>query len=181
MVRVCIAALALAVATGCADEPGELDAETVNRIARTQGNAVGFGLSGEWTATVDVVDCSQCPPLFIAPELSMCSSLTDFFPDSGGTISTSATVIQSDGTLLLRSLDLGGTGPLDADGNFVVGRVTDLTTVVSEGTVIVRVDGAIDMSADRPTMSATLRQRVAGQIVDEEIDCVQSFELTAVR
>ncbi len=174
---VALAGLALA---GCADDPGELDPETVNRLSRTQGNAQGFGLSGEWTTTVEVIDCGDCPPLFIAPELSMCSSLTDIFPDSGGPITTSMTVVQSDGTLLLRALDLGGTGPLDADGSFVVGRVTDLTTALSQGFVVVRADGEIELG-ERPTLSATLRQRVAGSVVDETIDCVQTFEIYAER
>ena len=177
---VAVAALGLALA-GCAEDPGELDPETVNRLARTQGNAQGFSLSGEWTTTVEIVDCGECPPLFIVPELSMCSSLTDIFPDSGGPINTTTTVVQADGTLLVRALDLGGTGPLDADGSFIVGRVTDLTTQLSEGFVVVRVDGEIDVGDPFTTMTATLRQRVAGTVVDETIDCVQTFDIFAQR
>jgi hypothetical protein len=169
------AALCGLLAVGCGEEAGDLDPDVVNRLARTQGNAVGFDLSGEYEIHV-TVDCGECPPVLFLPQLSMCTALGGV-ASAGADVVAIGTLVQSDGTLLINALDIGGTGPLDSDGLFAVGRVADLTTAISEGHVVLRVDGGFDLEAERPTFEATMRQRIEGKVGDLEADCLQTFDL----
>ena len=97
-------------------------------------------------------------------------------------------VVHTDGFVLLRYQDLSLTGPIDADGDFAAGGLFDMTTLVSEGDIVTRIDGEFGTNRDGDRgFEATLRHRLRGSAAVElgspdsmqSVDCTETFSVRA--
>lgn len=168
-------ALGLALACACGEEPGELDPATVAALSITSGNAQGFERTGAYLATLSPVDCDGCSGLLELAAYSVC-------PITGNAERTvTLSVLQTGGVLLLGYENAAATGPIDADGAFAVGSVADISSPLTEGHVLLRIDGAFEPDAEPHAFDGLLRQRMLGRADGTEIDCTESLEISAYR
>ncbi len=165
-------ALALAVASGCAEDDGPMSRATVAALARSSGDAVGYGRSGIYDAMLTEAEC-DCPvvSLDLIGSQSLCTL------DAAPMLWRTVGVVQSDGVLLLRIDPVELTGPLDADDTFSIGTVDSLTLLGGSGVRISRIDGEFD---DVGEIAAVFRQRIDGKFADQEVDCEESFAVEAI-
>ena len=178
----------MTVASGCKDDPGELDPDVVHDIARTPGDAVGLDLTGDYDAEVTPITC-DCP--FIGPlaGLSLCQGSSPGSTAPRETTFFALTVLQTDGLIVLRYEDLTLTGGLNADGSFSAGGIIDISTLLTSGDIITRIDGEFDDTAGIDQFEASIAHRLRGDVlalpdIDNEtssFDCVETFTLQATR
>lgn len=179
----------MTVVGGCKDEPGELDPDVVHDIARTPGDAMGLALTGDYDAEVTPITC-DCP--FIGPlaGLSLCQNGSlDSTDVPAETTFFALSVLQTDGLIVLRYKDFTLTGGLNADGSFSAGGVIDISTLLTSGKIITRIDGEFDDTADIDQFDASIAHRLRGDVlplpdIDNEtssFDCVETFTVQATR
>jgi hypothetical protein len=165
----------LTATIGCADDPGALDREVVGELTVTAGNAVGFQRSGVYRADLEVVECTGCDAILDLGGQGMCSI------GGASTFIDQIEVLQTDGILLLEYRDLYSVGPLDADGMFAVGSVSDLSNALAELDVVLRIDGTFDDDVDA-RFTGLVRQRTRGSTAAGELlDCHEAYEIVAER
>jgi hypothetical protein len=167
----------LALLVGCAEPYDALDPDVVNDLARTQGNALGYAYSGDYRVEFDETECGDCNVVGVQ-FLGLMPCLEDPQAVDFGPLTTLVRVIHSDGVLRMHEMQVAGTGPVDADGSFAVGRVASLDAGLGEGTAVMRVDGRFDGDG---AFEATMQQHIVGSFSDESYDCRRTFELTATR
>lgn len=166
-----------ALAAGCAEADDDLDSDVVNALAVTEGNALGFDRTGDYTASLTELECSGCVGLLeLAPYSACALTAAGSIP---ATIAISA--LQTDGVLLLGYDGTATTGPLDADGAFAVGAVVDLSTPVSDGHAVMRIDGEFLPDAEPDRFDAEIRRRITGRAESNRIDCFERFALEAYK
>ena len=169
-------AITVAIATSqmaCSgDEPEEdpLDPALLAEIAQQGGSASGNDYAGSWSFGFSQRDC-DCPSFEFAGEpLDLCGLV-------GGTLAVDAS--QSDGYFAVTFPDQNVlTGPIDADGHFILVGNRDLATAAGPLQQISRIDGDF---ADASTGMGDAAQRLVGSLADQQIDCRWTGALTAMR
>ena len=176
-------ALAVLVASGCSEDDGPLARDTVASLARTPGNAIGYGRTGIYDAmylagliaddaTLSDADCN-CPvvTLDLVGSASLCTL------DIAMQMMRSLGIAQNDGVMVLRVDPVELSGPLDQDGTFAIGAVDSLTLLGGSGVRVSRIDGEFD---DAGVLLGEYRQRIDGDFAETTVDCEESFSIEAV-
>jgi hypothetical protein len=164
-------ALALLVASGCAEDDGPLARDTVASLARTPGDAIGYGRTGIYDATLSDAEC-DCPvvTLDLVGSASLCTL------DIQMQMSRSLGIAQNDGIMVLRVDPVELSGPLDQDGTFAIGAVDSLTLLGGSGVRVSRIDGEFD---DAGVLLGEYRRRIDGDFAEATVDCEESFSVRA--
>lgn len=175
-------------ASGCAEDPGELDRDVVHDLSRQPGDANSLLLSGNYDAQLVPVECG-CPQSAVLEGLSLCQGTGLLSPMVGDTLFITFDVVQSGGLLLMRYYDRSVTGGIYESGDFALGGVFDMSSLVTSGEIVTRLDGTFDTTGTTDRFESMMRLRLHGEaavsLSDEDdrmsIDCVETFELTARR
>lgn len=161
------AALALLLAA-CEREPGPLDVETLQALARHQGDAVGEPFAGAYLILGERVGC-DCPTVM---NIDLCTVL------GLGAPAIPTQILQQDGLLVL---DLAGTvsyvGGVDQGGEFAVAAIIDASLIAASGEIRSRIDGEFTDAG----FTGTLQNRLVGTYVREDVDCHATVALEAAR
>lgn len=151
------AALALLLAA-CEREPGPLDVETLQALARHQGDAQGDAFAGDYLIVGERIGC-DCPTVM---NIDLCTVL------GLGAPAIPTQIFQQDGLLVL---DLAATvsyvGGVDQGGEFAVAAIIDASLVAASGEIHSRIDGEFADSG----FTGTLQNRLVGTYVGEDVDC----------
>ncbi|HFE45267.1 MAG TPA: hypothetical protein ENJ18_07195 [Nannocystis exedens] len=165
-----VAAISLAHACSAAEED-PLSAESLQRVARAQGDAVGQEFAGDFILQGQRQDC-DCPELDVVDGFDLCgvlgveaSSLPAQASQHEGLI-----VVEISGTIAL----LGG---VDDDGSFAAASILDASVINVGGEILSFFEGAFDDDG----FTGELTNRFVGTIMGEAIDCRANSLLTAVR
>ena len=161
-----------------------MDPEVVAELARTPGDAEGYGYTGTIDGVLEEVDC-PCLSDAAIEALSLCTvtGLT-----TSGRISGQIDAVQTDGYIVVGLDRFVITGGLWDNGTISAGSVSNLTSVVSKGYVITRADGELVENADgRPELELDIQHRITGELflsldpdVPESIDCTERLHATGV-
>jgi hypothetical protein len=163
------------VFTACTGDPDDLDPEVVRDLSVTSGNAIGLQRSGEYVAELEVLECSGCAAILELAGQGTCALA------SGDSITEPISLVQSDGVLLMNHRDVAAVGPLDADGQFALGSLADLSSALAELRVVARVDGAFEDDTSS-SFTGVIRQRThGGTSAGDLLDCYETFGISAVR
>lgn len=174
--RAALAALAPLLLLTCSEpEPDPLDPGVVEDIAREEGDAEGSDQSGQYVFESVGTPTCDCP---MTSQIALCSvdlsTLT--------TIGVEINIIQSDGALVISAEGPDGaialSGAIDADGGFDVGGVYNLSSVIGEADIFIRLTGTFSAPG---SLTASLLDRVKGQFGDQSIDCRTEGEVAATR
>jgi hypothetical protein len=165
-------ALAVLVASGCSEDDGPLARDTVASLARTPGDAIGYGRTGIYDARLSDAEC-DCPvvTLDLIGSASLCTL------DIAMQMNRSIGIAQNDGVMVLRVDPVELSGPLDQDGTFSIGAVDSLTLLGGSGVRVSRIDGEFD---ENGILLGEYRQRIDGDFAEATVDCEESFSVEAV-
>jgi hypothetical protein len=177
--------LALLTATGgCDDDPGPLHPDVVADIARTPGDAVGYDRTGAIQGLVEALDC-PCDPDPAFETLSLCSLV-----DTAGTgmLQGQLDASQTNGHMVVSLESFVVTGGVDQDGTIRLGAVTNLTSVITRGHVVTRVDGELtETETGDYELDSIIEHRIVGELflstdpdVPRSVDCVERLRATGV-
>lgn len=150
------------------DQTGDpLAADAVAAAARAGGDAEGDGWSGRYLLTRGPVDACDCP------DDGLCELLL------GG--DRAVQLLHVDGYLTLTTAEglanYGMSGAVFADGAVELAALVGLDTLVSDGSLYVRLSGALVGDSFAGELSA----RLAGTLPDGPVDCRASAELSGAR
>lgn len=181
------AVLALAL-TSCQETPGELDPQVVHDLSRQPGDGLDLDLTGTYSGQITIVECG-CPELDALTDRTLCNGIGGIVPEVGQTGFVSFEVVQTDGILMLRLETLSLTGPIYEDGEFSVGGLFDMTTAVSTGNIVSRIDGTFDVDSNRNDLEALAQVRLKGDAAFDidsmddrtSLDCVERYEIVGSR
>ncbi|MCA9657615.1 MAG: hypothetical protein KC486_04680 [Myxococcales bacterium] len=170
--RVTAVSLALAgfaLGVGGCDDGGEdpLAVETLQRVARAQGDAVGQGFAGVYALAGEPGPC-DCPEVENLGDL--CAILNVDVPV------LPATVSHYDGLVVV---EIGGTialiGAVEADGAFATASILNAGLIGADGDLLSRFDGSFDGEGG---VQGELVTRLVADFFGEAIDCRASSTLT---
>jgi hypothetical protein len=173
---VAAALAAVAVLGACEDSPSDLDPEAVRELARTPGDAEGYLRSGFIQVEVNEIDC-PCSDDPAFQTLSLCA-VADVA--GSGAVPPEIRSVQTGGYLVMRVDSFVLSGGIDANGDFEVGQVINLTSVVTDGHIITRAEGGFVENEDGDfELDARIRHRVSGNLfLSAEPNLPQSVECT---
>jgi len=190
------AGLTLLCLGACQETPGELDPDVVHDLSRLPGDGDELDLGGTYSGQLTIVECG-CPKVGALEMRSLCNGMGEIVPEVGQSGFVLFDVVQTDGILMLRLEGLALTGPIYADGEFTVGGLFDMTTAITSGSIVTRLDGTFDLDTDRPEVEAVARVRLQGDAaIDVEpdaegggdpdadrtsLDCLERYEITGSR
>jgi len=163
---------AVAIASACADDPGPLHPETIAELARSKGDARGYGKSATYDATLTPGSC-DCPAVMFPVDAFGSLCLLQLVPQAFVTVD----VVQTDGTLLVEFEPFELVGPIDQDGTFALGALDGLPSFVT-GQRTARLDGSFE---DTDLFVGEFAQHYDAQLIDQEIDCTERFGIEAIR
>ena len=163
--------LALLAAWGSAcgaEDEDPLSVESLQRVARAQGDAEGQELAGNYVLSGEGQDC-DCPEV---EGLDLCGLLSIDAPVLPAAVShyDGLVVIEISGTLSL----IGGAW---SDGSFAVASILDAGIIGTGGEILSLVEGTFDENG----FSGEMVNRFVGAYLGEEYDCRGGSELTALR
>lgn len=160
-----------ALLAACDDpEPDALDPAVVDAVAKSEGDADGDARSGFYALTTTESRTCDCPEL---QGFDLCS--VNFAQIGGGSASE---FVQYDGYLLFSpDSETPMSGRVDDDGSFDLGGLGDLDTLFTAGEMVTRLTG--EFSGD--TLTAVLRTRFDGTILEEPVHCRTEVELAGTR
>ncbi len=160
--------LALAGAACSAGEDDPLSVESLQRVARAQGDAEGRDLAGNYAVRGEGLEC-DCPEV---DGLDLCGLLSIDAPVLSAEVShyDGLVVLEISGTIAL----VGGAW---ADGSFAVASILDAGVIGTGGEILSLVEGSF---ADDGFTGAMVN-RFVGVYAGEDIDCRGGSELTALR
>ncbi len=179
------------VATACeSPQLDPLDPGVIGDVANDPGDAVGSSYSGSYNFEATSLDC-DCPlleaedfpgggePLGLEPgqQVDPCVEIDTFYGRSvsaGGTIE----LTQSDGIEVWENWLPVMTGPVYADGDFVVAGYEDFSETFLNAQVVSRIDGR---HLDASRFTGILRQRVIAELPGLSLDCRASHQVDAMR
>ena len=183
-----VLALASTISTGCRETPGELDPQVVHDLSRQPGDSEDLDLTGTYSGQITIAECG-CPEIEALKERSLCNGIDGVNPEVGQSGFVSFEVVQTDGILMLRLDPLSLTGPIYEDGNFSVGGLFDMTTALSTGNIVSRMDGTFDLDSNRRDIEALAQVRFNGDAAFDiestddrtSLDCVERYEIVGSR
>lgn len=160
-----LAILALAV-VGCSTPPEDpLSDEAIEDVISDEGDADGDQWSGTYALALSQTTC-DCPT--IAGVINLCEQIA-----TGNQVEVD--VVQTGGyvQVAIEGYQLGG--PVDQTGSFAAAGLFDLTTVVSNGDLTVRLDGQfMKGSSDTANLEGVLVFRIDGSLAQEDLVCERS-------
>ena len=164
--------IALALASGCADEHGPLHPDTVLELARTKGDARGYAKTATYDAMLTPGSC-DCPAVMFGLDAfgSLCT--LQLVPEAFVTLE----VVQNDGTLLVQFEPFELVGPLDDDGTFSLGAL-DRLQAFETGYRAARIDGAFE---DTDLFVGEFAQHYDAKALEQSVDCTERFGVEAIR
>lgn len=170
--------LALTAALSCSQpEVDPLAPESVEEVAKDQGDATGTSRSGAYQFQLVGTPTCDCP---MTSEIALCSVDLTTLTIAG----VAVTLTQSDGFLSLTGISPGGggrvdlSGALEESGDFDLGGIYDLGNVLGDGSLYIRLTGRF---TGPDSLSATLLDRAEGSYRDQSIDCRTEGELLGQR
>jgi hypothetical protein len=163
---------ALALAIGCADDPGPLDPATIAELARTKGDAHGYGRTATYDAMLTPDSC-DCPAIDFPIEMVGSLCVLQLVPEAFVTIQ----IVQNDGTLLLEFEPFELVGPIDQDGTFSLGAIDEIS-VFESGRRTARLDGSFE---DIDLLVGEFAQHYDAKTLDQTFDCTERFSVEAIR
>ncbi len=165
-----LATIWLVVACTAEDED-LLSAESLQRIARAQGDAQGQEFAGDFVLSGQRQGC-DCPELDVVDGLDLCGVLGVDAPllPAQASQHEGLMVIEISGTIAL----LGG---VDRDGSFATASILDASVINVGGEILSLFEGAFDEDG----FTGQLTNRFVGTIMGEAIDCRADSLLSAKR
>lgn len=167
----CVALLGACTAAPPADP---LDPDTVDDVAKAEGDADGDAHSGTYRLRAGGVAACDCPEI---QGIDLCGVDVTGLGDDAVVLLT-----QSDGYLLLSPEVAPGTlalgGSIADDGAFDLAGIYDLASVFDDGSLTTRMTGEFT-SPDRFT--AVVRTRIDGSFFGEAVDCRTELDVTGER
>ena len=161
-------ALVACVAACVAEDEDPLSLESLQRVARAQGDAEGQDLAGSYAVSGEALGC-DCPEL---EGLDLCGLLSIDAPV------LPAAVSHFDGLVVI---DISGTisliGGVWSDGRFAAASILDAGIIGTGGEVLSLVEGSFDGEG----FAGEMVNRFSGAYLGEEIDCRGASELTGLR
>lgn len=187
--RVIAAMVVATAASACAEPAGALDPDVVHDLSRTPGDAAGSDHSGVYEGQLIIESCG-CPNLGTLDGFSVCRGVAPFATMEGDRVFAAVYVVHTDGILLVEVDGIALTGGIDGDGTFSVGALFDMTTLVTSGDIVTRLDGDFDPADNFRAFEGRLQTRLHGDAaapgLDElgqrtRFDCVETLMLEARR
>jgi hypothetical protein len=163
-------AIAVLLATGCAEAAGPLDRSTIAEIARSRGDAQGSEHAGTWHAMLDVGEC-DCPT-----DAGTAACLSE---DIAELVGVTMEIVEGDGFMLVRidvlpQLELSGA--IDADGTMSLGSVYVGLDLDSSLVLLGRFDGEFDGSGG---LTGVVSLRAEGELAGTPVSCGADAEIEA--
>lgn len=165
-------AVAVVLASACADESGPLDRETIAGIARARGDALGGERSGIYQASLEVNAC-DCPD-----ELGLAVCLSEDLVEA---IAVFIDITEGDGFMVARfeqlpQLELSGA--IDADGTATLGSVFIGFDLDSNVVLLGRFDGTFGEDGE---IVGAVSLRADGKLAGAPIACGNEAEVDGIR
>lgn len=168
--RVRPALLALSLGACPADQPTDpLDPAVIAELAEAEGDAEGSGFDGQYVVTSAQRSC-ECR--------------------RGADANPCATFTGLDGLLdvthvggYMTALPIGGSfyfglsGGVDRDGSFALAAISGVESLVSSGSIYLRLDGSVEGLE----FEGELVYRLVGTLVDTALDCRATYAVTGFR
>jgi hypothetical protein len=169
--RLAAAVLALAGVGvgGCDDAEDPLAVETLQRVARAQGDAVGQDHAGIYALAGEPGPC-DCPEVENVGDL--CAVLNVDVPVLPVSVShyDGLVVVEISGTIAL-------IGAVEADGSFATASILNAGLIGADGDLLSRFDGRFDGEGG---LQGELVTRLVADFFGEAIDCRATSTLTAI-
>jgi hypothetical protein len=167
--------LVLLTTLACAEDPpaDELDLEGIRELSSEQGSATGNEWTGTYASSITTESC-DCPSVALAgTTIDLCSMIiaTPFELE----------LTQADGFLLVPLGDAMLTGAIEADDSFVIAGEHDLSTLLGPIQLLGRMDGTLRWEGDEAKLSASVGQRLIGEVAGDTIDCRALGQVEATR
>ncbi len=164
-------AVIVGVVACASDEEEPLSAESLQRVARAQGDAEGQEFAGQFVLSGESLGC-DCPDMYVADDVDLCAVLevdTSILP---------AKASQHEGLVVI---EIGGAialiGAVDSDGSFATASILDASVINIGGQILSLFTGAFDDEG----FTGQITNRFVGSILGEAIDCRADSMLSAVR